>query len=444
MKSASAWPTGERMHRLANAGCPSGILARSFLARYLPALLSCDDVEAKCRICHSACLPALHGCSHSINLGFDLCRVDLLEYVLSRGVLSEGAARRWSRQLIAAIVHLHACDVVHLDVKLENAFIDLSGQLKLGDLGLAAVLTPGQLTQKMCGSGVYAAPEVILSKEEGAYDGRAADIWSVGVCFFVMVRGRFPFQVKYPTKLYKGFVEASREAKATGTTPMPAPRVLSARSQREPFSLSLLRVLDAALALDPADRPSARQLASAPWLGEADDVEEQQLASLPAEEARAEVGQDDAQTQASQSPPRFEMPVEASDSEPADAATESASTCSDKKTEAPAPDTNVSLANNEGYSTPREKNLSIDVRKLETQEVSQMISTQLEGFGLRGKSAPVSSSASKKICLWDSNATSMVHSPTGTHRERQPERRTYAPYRRRLPKGSTVSGHSTW
>ena len=143
----------------------------------------------------------------SINIGFELCQTDMLEYVLSRGKLPEVEAQHWVRQITGAVGHLHACGVVHLDIKLENIFVDASNQLKLGDLGLAAVVSGSGYLSKMCGSGVYAAPEVLLSRDYGPYDGRAADVWSVGVCAFVMARGRFPFHVKHQTKGFTAYLE---------------------------------------------------------------------------------------------------------------------------------------------------------------------------------------------------------------------------------------------
>ena len=170
------------------------------------------------------------------------------------------------KQLIMGVGHLHACDVVHLDVKLENAFISAQGVLKLGDFGLAALLKQGELTTKLCGSGVYAAPEVLLSKSFGAYDGRAADVWSLGVCMFVMVRGRFPFHVDHPSKLYASFMEASSIAEAHGGHPVDPPLVLTTKVQRSTFSPELLNCLDVALKLQPSERPPVTKLMEVPWI----------------------------------------------------------------------------------------------------------------------------------------------------------------------------------
>ena len=207
----------------------------------------------------------------SINLGFEICKTDLLEYVLSRGKLSEVETRTWVQQLVSAVAHLHACDVVHLDIKLENLFIDSSNMLKVGDLGLAAVAPAGTTTYKMCGSGVYAAPEVLLCKDFGGYDGRAADVWSIGVCAFVMARGRFPFHVNHQTKGFAVSMEAARFARASGGPLRVPPPVLSSASQRDSLSPPLLAMLDSCINLEASFRPSADELSCDPWMLAHDD-----------------------------------------------------------------------------------------------------------------------------------------------------------------------------
>ena len=48
--------------------------------------------------------------SSSINLGFPVCKGDLLEYVLKRRALPEHDASQCARHIIAAVSHLHACN----------------------------------------------------------------------------------------------------------------------------------------------------------------------------------------------------------------------------------------------------------------------------------------------------------------------------------------------
>lgn len=202
----------------------------------------------------------------SINLIFPLCRCDLLEHVLKAGSLDEMEASTWTRKLASAVAHLHDCDIVHLDIKLENVLIDAHGEPKLADLGLSAHMLPGARTSKTCGSGVYAAPEVLAARQLGSYDGRAADVWSLGVCSFVIVRGRFPFAVDVSNNLLRAYSEALKIARASSLPEPSVPAVLSNPVQRKGFSQPHLQLLDACLSLDPTARPSADQLAHLPWI----------------------------------------------------------------------------------------------------------------------------------------------------------------------------------
>lgn len=203
----------------------------------------------------------------SINLGFELCTTDLLEQVLARGPCSNVESRPLVRQLASAVAHLHSCDIVHLDIKLENILLDQRGQVRLGDLGVAEVRPAGTLVNKECGSAAYAAPEVLLCKELGAYDGRAADCWSLGVSIFTIVSGRYPYCNGFQTSSYKAFVEAERVAAEAGhQLATPSAVALSHPIQREAIAPSLLVLLDKCLNYIPSTRSTAADVCCCTWL----------------------------------------------------------------------------------------------------------------------------------------------------------------------------------
>jgi len=105
------------------------------------------------------------------------------------------------RQLVDGLRFLHQHHIIHRDLKLENVLIARhwkEGRLvyfdvKIADFGLSKMLEGkfGQ-THSNCGSRQYAAPEVQhVRAPDRAYDFRA-DIWSLGILFYVMQRGDFP------------------------------------------------------------------------------------------------------------------------------------------------------------------------------------------------------------------------------------------------------------
>jgi serine/threonine protein kinase len=84
--------------------------------------------------------------------------------------------------------------VVHLDIKPENIFIDKNLDFKLGDFGFAQTKSgednEGNFATRY-GSPGYLAPEQFNSNPN--YNGQAADIFSLGVVFFLIVFGTPPF-----------------------------------------------------------------------------------------------------------------------------------------------------------------------------------------------------------------------------------------------------------
>lgn len=116
------------------------------------------------------------------------------------------------RQLMEVVRYLHARNIVHRDLKLENILITAnlshipsssrSGSenvphhkypplIKLTDFGLARRIDPSSpfLTTR-CGSEEYAAPEIISGQ---AYDARLTDAWAMGVILYACLTGGLPF-----------------------------------------------------------------------------------------------------------------------------------------------------------------------------------------------------------------------------------------------------------
>jgi len=91
-------------------------------------------------------------------------------------------------QVCMAVCHLHSeASVCHRDIKPENVsikeFADGKVEAKLFGFELARVQLVGELCTHACGTAPFIAPEVALrsgTKQQG-YDGKAADMWSLGV-----------------------------------------------------------------------------------------------------------------------------------------------------------------------------------------------------------------------------------------------------------------------
>lgn len=65
-------------------------------------------------------------------------------------------------QVVRAVSHIHELQVLHRDIKLSNLFLKKDGRVKLGDFGIAKVLThKSQKAKSIVGSPYYFAPEII-------------------------------------------------------------------------------------------------------------------------------------------------------------------------------------------------------------------------------------------------------------------------------------------
>ena len=75
---------------------------------------------------------------------------------------------------------------MHRDFKVDNLFMH-DDTVIIADLGFAKA--GREMTQTQCGTPMYMAPEIF----EGKTYTNLADLWSVGVSFYELLFGKFPF-----------------------------------------------------------------------------------------------------------------------------------------------------------------------------------------------------------------------------------------------------------
>lgn len=219
--------------------------------------------------------------------------MDLAEGSL-QGAMGD-APRAWSllKQAASGVAALHAAGLVHRDLKPENILL-VGGSARVGDLGLVRGGAHQTLTATgtIMGSPVWMAPE----QARGERPTPASDAWALGVMAYQIVEGAPPYPDLPLGELLARVARGQRDS------------VQRARSRLEPEGV---RVLDAALALDPKDRPGDLE-AWAAALGELDAVpaaasdmlQTQVLEEGPAEATRAVTG-------AIASGPKHERPTQA-------------------------------------------------------------------------------------------------------------------------------------
>lgn len=103
--------------------------------------------------------------------------IDLIEYIDSKGKLSEQTGREIAKQLLRIIADIHKKGVIHGDIKPENVLYHRrSGRITLIDF-------EGKQTDD------YRSPEQIRREPLTT----KTDIWSAGILFYTILRGSIPF-----------------------------------------------------------------------------------------------------------------------------------------------------------------------------------------------------------------------------------------------------------
>lgn len=118
----------------------------------------------------------------------------LHDLVLSKNKLNKDEFKIIAKQIIKAIHKCHQKNIVHRDIKPGNIFIDENNRMKLGDFGLSKIISKGNLINNYAGSLNFMAPEIFLKTP---YDPYKADIWALGITFYFMITGNFPFLSDY-------------------------------------------------------------------------------------------------------------------------------------------------------------------------------------------------------------------------------------------------------
>uniref|UniRef100_A0A8C3RZB5 non-specific serine/threonine protein kinase n=1 Tax=Chelydra serpentina TaxID=8475 RepID=A0A8C3RZB5_CHESE len=177
---------------------------RDFLERFLP-----REIEILAKVNHCSVVKTYEIFETSdgkVYIVMELgAKGDLLEFIKSKGALTEDVARKMFRQLSSAIKYCHDLDIVHRDLKCENLLLDKDFNIKLSDFGFSRRLTRDEngkviLSKTFCGSAAYAAPEVLQGIP---YQPKIYDVWSLGVILYIMVCGSMPYDDSNIRKMLK-------------------------------------------------------------------------------------------------------------------------------------------------------------------------------------------------------------------------------------------------
>ncbi|CAK9154381.1 unnamed protein product [Ilex paraguariensis] len=132
----------------------------------------------------------------------------LRQYRLKHRRVNIRAVKHWCRQILKGLLYLHSHDppVIHRDLKCDNIFVNGNqGEVKIGDLGLAAILRKSHAA-RCVGTPEFMAPEVY----EEEYN-ELVDIYAFGMCVLEMVTFEYPYsECNHPAQIYKKVISGKK------------------------------------------------------------------------------------------------------------------------------------------------------------------------------------------------------------------------------------------
>jgi serine/threonine protein kinase len=173
---------------------------------------------------------------------------DLLSYILDGNMGDKTECVRVFKQIAEAIQHVHQLGYAHGDIKPENIMLDEDRNAKLIDFGYAKRSRIAGEDEK-AGTLPYTAPELLKS---GSFQTQKADIWALGIVFFVMAAQIFPYK----------FADRQELCLVVGEG------VLTYPPEMDPQTESLIRRMTA---LNPNERPSIDEVLCDPMLSDISD-----------------------------------------------------------------------------------------------------------------------------------------------------------------------------
>jgi serine/threonine protein kinase len=149
----------------------------------------------------------------------------------------------YTKQIGAALLHMHEKRIIHRDLKPANILIFSDGTFKLGDLGLGRYMSDETFKAfSKVGTPLYMSPEVI--RNDG-YDFKS-DVWSLGCVIYELITFKSPFRTDDKISLYDLFTKINK-----GDYP---------KVQDEKYGPFITELVDKMLLVNPEERISLEEV----------------------------------------------------------------------------------------------------------------------------------------------------------------------------------------
>lgn len=161
--------------------------------------------------------------------------------------LKEDLILDWFTQICLAMKHVHDRKILHRDLKSQNIFLTKSQFVKLGDFGIARVLSHTKdIARTVVGTPYYLSPEIIENRPYSF----SSDVWSLGVLLYEMCSLRPPFDASSLHEL--------------------ASKILKGKYSAIPsfYSENMSLLIETLLKVNPKDRPNINQILKFPLISD--------------------------------------------------------------------------------------------------------------------------------------------------------------------------------
>jgi serine/threonine protein kinase len=137
-------------------------------------------------------------------LVFEYCSErSLTDVVEAYGPIQPPQLYNYCFQILSAIENIHQIQIAHGDINHSNILLNSYDRIKVTDFGISQKITENSKSE-FHGSKMLSSPEIWMKVDD--YDRFLADIYSLGVTFYYMTEGKYPFNTSDSSELRASIV----------------------------------------------------------------------------------------------------------------------------------------------------------------------------------------------------------------------------------------------
>ncbi|KAH9492155.1 Calcium calmodulin-dependent protein kinase kinase 2 [Bulinus truncatus] len=189
--------------------CPNNLIqCPNHLGQCPNYMVECPNNLGQCPNNLGECPNNLGQCPNNLgqcpnHLVFELVEKGEVMTVPSENSFSEEVSRKYFRDIISGIEYLHYQKIIHRDIKPSNLLLADDDHIKIADFGVSNEFSGGDaFLTNTAGTPAFMAPET-LQDDAHNFQGKALDIWAMGVTLYCLIYGKVPFEEEYVLGLHK-------------------------------------------------------------------------------------------------------------------------------------------------------------------------------------------------------------------------------------------------